>query len=606
MQFRVLGPLEVLEDDKILTPSALKQRTVLALLVTHRNRVVPVSTLIEEIWGEAPPKSAVTTLQTYVYQVRKLFAAHAGRHADDILVTKPLGYVAAISPDDLDLTVFERSLARGQAALEAGRVEEASAALHTALALRRGDALTDVQRGALLSAQAARIDEAMLRALVLRVEADLRLGRHHELVSELRALVAENPLHEDLYAKLMVALYRSDRRSTALEVYHELRRSLNHELGLDPSPALQRLHQDVLSDAASLQPPVRARTWGGTLMQNVRLSQLPPDIGDFAGRAGDLAALGRLLEPRECAPRVVVLTGSAGIGKSVLARRAAHQARARFPDCQLYASLGADADPADVLAGFLRTAGVRHDLIPDSLQERQQLFRGWSADRSGLLLLDDAASAAQLRPLLPSGPQWAVVVTSRSVLPGLAGVDHLRLGLLSVGDAVEMLGNIVGRERVAKEPEAAASIVRMCGLWPLAIRTAGDRLVAAPHWSLDKLVVRLGDECHRLSVLRTEALDIRAQIASSYEQLDEVERSAVLTLAAAETSVFTLGTAASMLQGDRNVVDSTLDRLVNMQFLHTAAEHAAMDGDIRYQIPVLFRVFARELLETVGPLLGLF
>ncbi|XVQ90286.1 BTAD domain-containing putative transcriptional regulator [Microbispora siamensis] len=596
----------MLDGDKILTPSALKQRTVLALLVTHRNRVVPVSTLIEEIWGEAPPKSAVTTLQTYVYQVRKLFAAHAGRHADDILITKPLGYVAAISPEDLDLTVFERHLARGQAALEAGRAEEASAALHAALALRRGEALTDVQRGARLSAQAARIDEAMLRALVLRVEADLRLGRHHELVSELRALVAQNPLYEDLYAKLMVALYRSERRSSALEVYHELRHSLNQELGLDPSPALQRLHQDVLLDAPSLQPSARTRSWGGTLTQNVRLSQLPPDIGDFAGRDDELTALDSLLNPRESAPRVVVVTGAAGIGKSVLARRAAHRARGRFPDCQLYASLGPDADPADVLAGFLRTAGVRDDSDPGSLQERQQLFRGWGADRTGLLLLDDATSAAQLRPLLPSGPRWAVVVTSRSVLSGLAGVNYLRLGLLGVEDAVEMLANIAGEERVAREPEAAASIVRMCGLWPLAIRTAGDRLVASPHWSLEKLVVRLGDECERLSVLRTEDLDIRAQIASSYDQLDEVERSAVLTLAAAETPVFTLGAAASMLGGESRAVDSMLDRLVNLQFLHAAVENAAMDGDIRYQMPVLFRVFARELLETVGPLLGLY
>ncbi|MEU7834259.1 BTAD domain-containing putative transcriptional regulator [Nonomuraea sp. NPDC049129] len=592
----------------MLTPSALKQRTVLALLVTHRNRVVPVSTLIEEIWGESPPKSAVTTLQTYVYQVRKLFAVHAGQHADDILITKPLGYVAAISPDDLDLTVFEKLLARGRAALDTGQVEEASTALHSALRLCRGSALPDVQRGALLSAQVARIDEAMLRALVLRVEADLQLGRHHELVSELRALVAENPLHEDLYAKLMIALYRSDRRSTALEVYHELRCSLNRELGLDPSPALRRLHQEVLSDAPSLQPPVQARTWGGTILQNVQLAQLPPDIGDFAGRNDDLADLDRLLTPRETAPRVVVLTGSAGIGKSVLASRAAHRVRDRFPDCQLYADLAGDtgpADPAEVLAGFLRTVGVRPDLIPSSLRGREQLFRAWGANRAGLLLLENATSAALLRPLLPSGPHWAVVVTSRSVLTGLAGADHLRIGLLTVEEAVEMLGNIVGKERVAAEPEAAVDIVTMCGLWPLAIRTAADRLVAAPHWTLDKLVVRLSDECDRLSELRTEDLDIRAEIASSYQELDDVERSAVLTLAAAKTSIFTLGAAASMLEGDRQLVDSTLDSLVIRQFLHTAVEQGLPNGDIGYQIPVLFRLFAMELLETVGPILGL-
>ena len=296
MRFCTLGTFEVTHEDQVLTPTAPKQRSVLALLVLHHGGLVPVTSLIEEIWPSNPPVSALTTLQTYIYQLRKLFCA-AGNSHDGVLVTKPLGYLARISPKDVDSYVFDQKTSTAQRALDAGDPHRASELLHEATELWRGEALCDVQRGPLLDAHAAQLNETWLQALVLRAEADLQIGRHRELIGELRGLISKYPLHEDLHAKLMLALYRCDRRSQALEVYHDVRRCLDAELGIDPSPNLQKLHQNLLADAPSLrntEPVVPKRVTVQTAPKIVP-AQLPADLPDFAGREADLAELNRLL-----------------------------------------------------------------------------------------------------------------------------------------------------------------------------------------------------------------------------------------------------------------------------------------------------------------------
>jgi DNA-binding SARP family transcriptional activator len=592
LEFRVMGNFEIFGGTRPLTPTAPKLRTVMALLALHRNRVVPVNSLIEEIWSSEPPTSALTTLQTYIYQLRKLFLHGAGEA--DVLVTKPLGYSANIAPKDLDLCEFDRLVDAGRTALGTRDAGRASALLCEALTLHKGPILSDVQRGPLLEAHAARLEESVLQALTLRIEAELQLGRHTELIGELRALVSEYPLYEDLRAKLMIALYRSDRRSAALQVYHDLRIQLDNELGLDPSPTLRRLHQEVLADAASLRFERAAEPGSLTVAAPAVVpAELPGDLTGFVGRRAELARLESMLTAPTGAVRVAVISAMAGVGKTVLAVHAAHRARSHFPDGQLYAELGGGADrpadPAAVLRGFLRSVGIPSQDIPEVLAERAKLFRTWSADRRGLLLLDNADSAAQIKPLLPGGPGWAVLVTSRYGLRGLPGASQARLDPPPIADGVELLASIIGRARVNREREAAFRLVSLCGRLPLTVRAVGERLAANGHWPLATLLERLCDEPSWLAELSAADLDLPGLIEPSYRRLTEQDRRALLMLGHCGRDVFTTATAASVLETDHGTVDRLLDRLVSSHMLQR--EGAQVDA-IRYRVPRILRLFA--------------
>ncbi|WP_055525526.1 AfsR/SARP family transcriptional regulator [Streptomyces graminilatus] len=252
---RVLGTLDVRVDGYSVVPTAPKPRKVLGLLVLHANHVVSTSALMRELWGEKPPASAATTLQTYILLLRKLLAAAlAGGmpEAKRMLATYPGGYKLQLPCDAVDLDRFEELCAAGRQFLARGEAREAADTLRAALALWRDDALVDVPTGPLLEVEAVRLRECRLGALEQRIEADLRLGRHHEVLSELAALVAEFPLNENLHAQLMLALYRSGRRAQALGVYRKLRTSFIDELGLDPSTRIHDLHQAVLASEPAL------------------------------------------------------------------------------------------------------------------------------------------------------------------------------------------------------------------------------------------------------------------------------------------------------------------------------------------------------------------
>ncbi|MEO3977557.1 AfsR/SARP family transcriptional regulator [Streptomyces sp. CAU 1734] len=258
MEIRVLGPLVAQLEHTSVVPSAAKPRQVLALLALHPGQVVTVSTLLDELWGDAPPRTAPATLQTYIRQLRRMLAAALDpsgvRGPKDVLCTRYGGYALDVSAA-VDATEFQRLCVTGQTALREGADAEASQLLHRALALWRGPALADVQIGRALEVETLRLEETRLCALDGRIEADLRLGRHAALLGELTALAAQHPLHETVHAQLMLALYRSGRTSHALSAYQRLRRSLIRELALEPSPRLQRLHQAILESDPGLELP---------------------------------------------------------------------------------------------------------------------------------------------------------------------------------------------------------------------------------------------------------------------------------------------------------------------------------------------------------------
>jgi|HubBroStandDraft_4_1064222.scaffolds.fasta_scaffold287063_1 DNA-binding SARP family transcriptional activator len=261
MEFGILGPLYVTDDSgSPATPTAPKPRKVLALLLLEANKMVPTETLVRELWEDVPPRSALSTLQTYIFQIRRfLHASQPAGRPHDRLVTTPLGYMLKIRPGELDLHSFEADMLESKSAIRRGEHEAASALLRRGLALWRGTAFCDVRTGPLLEIGALQLTERWLAAQQLRISVDLLLGRHMELVGELTGLTAQHPHHETLHSQLMLTLHLSGRRSEALEAFTRLRDELVNELGIEPSSTIRHMHDLILRGDASLsegrQPP---------------------------------------------------------------------------------------------------------------------------------------------------------------------------------------------------------------------------------------------------------------------------------------------------------------------------------------------------------------
>ncbi|MEV3994000.1 AfsR/SARP family transcriptional regulator [Streptomyces sp. NPDC049837] len=251
MEIQVLGPLNAEVNGGSIVPTAGKPRQILALLAFYPGRVMPVPTLMEEIWGTNLPQSAMTTLQTYILQLRRRLGTAMGPDAPgsakEVLATRHGGYLLQIPPECVDVHRYEQLVSAGQGAFEEGEDERAASLLRDALAMWQGPALVDVRVGPILEIEVMRLEESRLVTVERRIDADLRLGRHSELLAELTDLIARHPQHEGLHSQAMVALYRSGRQATALDVYRRLRMRLVEDLGVEPSPQLQRLHQAMLT-----------------------------------------------------------------------------------------------------------------------------------------------------------------------------------------------------------------------------------------------------------------------------------------------------------------------------------------------------------------------
>jgi transcriptional regulator with XRE-family HTH domain len=333
------------------------------------------------------------------------------------------------------------------------------------------------------------------------------------------------------------------------------------------------------------------------------LSQLPPALEDFTGREGVLEVLRARLAGHGGEPAGVVVAGvvgKAGVGKTALAVHAAHQVRPEFPDGQLYVNLrGAEAQalaPAEVLGQFLRALGVEGQCLSEDVDSRAGLYRSLLADRRVLVVLDNAADEAQVRPLLPAGAGNAVLVTSRARLAGLTLAEVIDLGVLPAGQAVELLGKIVGAGRVAAEPGAAAQIAALCGYLPLALRITGARLAARPYWRIQRLADRLDAHHRRLDELTVGDLEVRASFALSYRGVGELERRAFRLLGLLEVSDIAPWMLSTLLDVPACDAEEIAERLADAQLLDVLGEDAA--GQIRYRCHDLLRLFAREQLAT--------
>jgi DNA-binding SARP family transcriptional activator len=348
VDFRILGPLEVLDGDDLVEISAARHRAMLTALLLRVNQVVLADQLVDQLWGLGAPNAARTTIQTYVHRLRRMLHRPDGRSRDTVtLQTRSGGYVLEMDPNLLDLHRFERLVAKARCAIADGRSRDGAESYEEALALWRGPALADIASAA-LRIEACRLDEQRMRVLEERNAWRLRLGDHEDLVGELTAMVAAHPLREEMVGQLMMALYRSGRQAEALQTYRSTRAVLVEELGLEPNARLQQLERAILTADPSVQAPrreeaSRSRTDHGSLRQ------LLPPASESNGSAATLASAHAMLDPaRETevtAIAIVVVTGKPGVGKMALALQLAQQVRSYFPDVQLYADQPAIGAP---------------------------------------------------------------------------------------------------------------------------------------------------------------------------------------------------------------------------------------------------------------------
>jgi tetratricopeptide (TPR) repeat protein len=435
------------------------------------------------------------------------------------------------------------------------------------------------------------VEDAVRRAAVAFAEAAVAAGRPGSAVARVSAL-AEDPLDEALQASLIELLALDGRPADALRHYQKVRERINDEIGVEPGARVRRAYLTVLARDRDHAP--------GPLVETAMPSpaQLPPGIADFTGRDADVEHLSAVLEETGT-PVVAAISGMGGLGKTVLAVHVAHRLAARFPDRQLYADLGDGADPARVLGGFLAALGIAGHAIPEPLEERTALFRSLLAGRRVLVLLDNAASERQIRPLLPGSSGSAVIVTSRARLAGLESARPVELEVFGAHEATGLLARIAGAPRIAAEPEAAAEIARLCAYVPLAVRIAGARLAGRRHWTLAHLAARLGDEHRRLDELSAGDLAVRAGFAVSYARLPAGARGLFRLLGLLEVTDFAGWVAAALLDTSLESAQAHLEALVDAQLLTVGG--ADPTGRLRYRFHDLVRLYARERAHEEDP-----
>jgi DNA-binding SARP family transcriptional activator/tetratricopeptide (TPR) repeat protein len=583
--FGVLGPLQVRCDGAEVVVPAPRHRVLLAVLLCRPNRVAGLDELAHAMWDGKPPAGADVTVRSYVMRLRRVLGSAASR-----IETASSGYLVTVDPAaELDASVFTARCQAADALAKAGDWGATASVLDEALALWRGTPLQDVPSETLSRAELPAWLERREQAVELRLEAAVEIGQAAEAVIDLRRLVAEHPLRERTSALLMSALAACDRRAEALEAFRELRRVLVAELGVEPSAELQELHQRILgADQASAAPAEQTRP---VLVPRT----LPADIADFTGREDHVDALLTGLHPepadRSLAVRIVSIAGMGGVGKTTLAVHVAHRVQDDFPDGQLYADLRgsapAPAPPGVILGRFLRQLGTEPDAMPTDDEERGALYRSLLARRRVLVLLDDAGDAAQVRPLLPAGPGCAVVLTTRNRMTGLPGAMPLDLEGLSRPAAHALLGRIVGADRIAAEPAAAADVLVACADLPLAVRLIGARLASRPGWRIQHMADRLRAQHSRLDELSYADQDVRASFEISYAALAARGARALCLLGLWPGQGIGLAAAASLLGEREKQAEQALEYLVDMYFVQSPEPG-------RYSLHDLLREFAAE------------
>ncbi|HEU4423706.1 MAG TPA: BTAD domain-containing putative transcriptional regulator [Pilimelia sp.] len=595
VRFGVLGDVEARVDGRPIDLGHARQRCVLVALLVDANQVVPADHLVERVWADRLPVRVGNALSGYLSRLR-----HALAGSDARLVRQRGGYLLEVDPMAVDLHRFRHLVAEARAA---GDDETAESRFGQALALWRGQAFAALDTPWLAGLREV-VEAERLTAELDRYDIALRRGKHAALLAEVAARAAAHPLDERLAGQLMLALYRSGRQADALHHYEQVRRRLAGELGADPSPPLRRLHQQILvadpglagsaaPDAAGCPVPNGTVTNGtvtdGTVTNTGQQRvprQLPAAPRWFTGRTRELAHLDGVLATGGDATATVVISavsGSAGVGKTALAVRWAHQVADRFPDGQLYVNLrgfdpgGSVMTPAEAMRQFLDALDVPPQRVPADLDAQAALYRTRLAGTRTLVVLDNARDVEQVRPLLPGTPGCVVVVTSRNRLTGLIaneGATPLTLDLLTRAEAHDLLIDRLGPARIAAEPEAAADLVTRCARLPLALTVVAARAATHPDFSLASLAAELRDDRGGLDAFAEvdPDLDLRAVFSGSYAAVSSGAARLFRALGLHPGPDITAPAAASLA---RVPVARVRPLLAELARAHLVAEHAA-------------------------------
>lgn len=614
VDFRVLGPVEVWCGGVALYFPRRQQRLILGILAIDVGHVAPVDRLIDLLWSERPPAQARAVVHTRISEIRAILstAEQSGSERTAVLARQDNGYVLRVDSERVDAHRFRRLI---DLARVSDSDEHAREALQAAIQLWRGPALGGWLSRDSHSALCHGLESARVTALEDLFETELRLGRHRDVVDTILEACTANPHRERLTALAMLALHQTARTPEALQAYERYRTWAEEELGIDPGQQLQEIYLSILRSETNLIGDARAsvaasgRTWTESTTSGIRSldngteafqvgapNTLPSDIPDFTGREDEAAHLMELLTLSRTGVPTAAVAGPPGVGKTALSIHVAHRLRNHFAEGQLYADLhGVEWEhpptPAELLARFLRALGVQIP-IPDAIDERIDMYRGLLADRRILIVLDNAASADQVLPLIPGSATCGVLVNSRTRLGAALGVETIDLNILDESQAISLLSRIAGENRVESEPAAAAQLVHLCGGLPLAVRVAAAKLAAKPHWQVKQIVDRLSDENSRLDHFVHEHLNVRSSIAFSYLGLTPAAQRLLRRLGDIDNPEVNVWSAAALLDAHPAEAEEVLEQLHDAQLVDIAGREA--NGYARYRLHDLVRLFTAE------------
>ncbi|GAA4580078.1 BTAD domain-containing putative transcriptional regulator [Planotetraspora phitsanulokensis] len=602
MRFTVLGPVRAWRDGLELDPGPPQQRAMLALLLVHAGRPVGLGEVVDVLWGQDPPASAVNVVHRYVGMVRRLLEPGlAVREEGRWLVRGAGGYRLDVGPEEVDLLRFRRMT-------EEARREGSLDLLTEALALWQGPAAAGIPAEVRAHPVFAALDREQLATVQETADLALRLGAAEQVLTALWEASTRHPLDEPLQARLVLALAAAGRQAEALETWQAVRSRLADELGIDPGPELRAAQEQVLrGQAADATGPAR-RTTREPAQQPARPTQLPSDLAAFAGRRADLEQVLALLPEDGRTSETVVISaigGMGGIGKSTLAVHWAHRIAHRFPDGQLYVNLrgfdptGSVLDTGEALRGFVEALGVPPHRIPGGLDAQAALYRSLLTDRKVLVLLDNARDAEHVRPLLPGSPGCLAVITSRDRLSGLVATESahpLILDPLTPEEARETLVRRLGRDRIASAPDAVDEIIARCAGLPLALAVVAASAATRPGFPLTAIAGELREADGSLDAFADPdpASDVRAVFSWSYRALS-ADAARLFRFLALHPGPDITAWAAACVAG--LPVRRTRLLLAELTGAHLVTEHTPG----RYTCHDLLRAYAGELTLAHDP-----
>ncbi len=566
MEFRVLGPIELWSAGQQYDLGSSRARCVLAVLMLTPRTIVPAEVLIDRVWDTRPPPKARESLSVYITRLRASLRQALG---DSVPLTgRARGYELDVEPEAVDVHRFRRLRRQADALTANGDADHAALLLREADGLWRGQALAGI-RGDWMARMRDSLEEERRAAIVKRVECELQLGRHSDLVGELRQLLAQYPLDETFIAHQMMALYLSGRPGDALSLYRDTRSRLIDEQGTEPGPLLSELHQRILRHDPGLT--VRLDDQGHD--RTSRPDTLPPETADFVGRNEELELL---THEQGDTPRVNVIEGMAGVGKTALAVRAARAVSAQYPDGVFYLNFhthdpgGTSLDGSEAVHRLLRVLTGPTTQIPDTAGERIALLRAQLSRRRAIVILDDAAGHDQIRPLLPVAGQCMILITTRRKLADLDGARALTLDVLSMDDAITLFQRIAGQGRVHDEDEAATA-VRLCGRLPLAIQLAAGRLAQDNPPRLADLVGELSQSPARLGSAGAANPEAMSAFDLSYRSLEPGHQRFFRRLGMTPCAYISLQAAAALDGGTAAEAEKALTALLDHHLITQAS-----------------------------------